>query len=388
MSKGMPPSSVICFSLLDDLNREDDARSELTVPSYGDDLSQEDDFGIKLAADPYYYNALDLSHHSRAENQEQLDLKLQIVRQQEKLDKLSSNLSQCEVENEALKAENAVRQQEKLDKLSSNLSQCEVENEALKAENAILVDELALTTQEQSTTRRGWFSKGANGNGGSMQLLVDTNAKLMMDNARLQFVIDATRKSFQSYIKDSGIRRDKGKQTIGTLQQEDKLQQWLSVSKNFTLSSSEHTAKTSLESSFTEIKPEDLPIDSSHHSSQDSMIRNSLHSIPEQEFKFETSDDDCIIELEEIEATANGLISERAARRNSMPIMSKETKRTFSNGAARSKSLSLLVEFGEIRKPRRTDRRHSLTVGIACRKSDNLLVNFDESRRARGMDRR
>mmetsp|Transcript_2983 Transcript_2983/g.5278 ORF Transcript_2983/g.5278 Transcript_2983/m.5278 type:complete len:222 (+) Transcript_2983:1-666(+) len=221
-----------------------------------------------------------------------------------------------------------------------------------------------------------------------MQLLVDTNAKLMMDNARLQFVIDATRKSFQSYIKDSGIRRDKGKQTIGTLQQEDKLQQWLSVSKNFTLSSSEHTAKTSLESSFTEIKPEDLPIDSSHHSSQDSMIRNSLHSIPEQEFKFETSDDDCIIELEEIEATANGLISERAARRNSMPIMSKETKRTFSNGAARSKSLSLLVEFGEIRKPRRTDRRHSLTVGIACRKSDNLLVNFDESRRARGMDRR
>ena len=53
MIKGTPPSSV-CFSL-DDLNQEKDERSELTEPYYGGDLSQEDDCGAKLAADPYSY---------------------------------------------------------------------------------------------------------------------------------------------------------------------------------------------------------------------------------------------------------------------------------------------------------------------------------------------
>ena len=128
MVKGNPPSWV-CFSL-DDLNQENDDRSKLTGPYYGDDLSQEDDFGAKLATDPFYYRTLDGSHHSRAENQGQLDLKLKIARQQEKLDMLSSKLSQCEVENEAL-----------------------------KAEKAVLVDELALSVQEQPSQDKGGFPK-------------------------------------------------------------------------------------------------------------------------------------------------------------------------------------------------------------------------------------
>ena len=81
MSKGSAPSSV-CFSL----NRENDNRSELTGPCYDDGLSQGDEFGVNLAADPYYYHTLDGSHPPQTENQELLDLKLQIGRQQEELE--------------------------------------------------------------------------------------------------------------------------------------------------------------------------------------------------------------------------------------------------------------------------------------------------------------
>ena len=84
------------------------------------------------------------------------------------------------------------------------------------------------------------------------------------------------------------------------------------------------------------------------------MITISLHSIPEQEFKFGTSGDDWIIEGEEIEATNNVVISERAARRNPINpmefIWSKETKNKFSNRAARSKSLELTMTSKETKK--------------------------------------
>jgi len=348
MSKGSPPSSVsVCSSLI----QENDDRSELTVtgPCYGDDLwSCYGDDLSQLAVDPYYYyyHTLDLdgSHPSKTEKQELLDLKLQIARQQEKLDILSSKLSKCEVENEAL-----------------------------KAEKAVLVDELALAhgaTQEQPQliTRRRQFSK-AGDSGGSMQLLIDTNSKLVMDNARLHGMVVNV-------------------QAIETL---------------LKLSLTDGTAKTSLESSFSDENQEALTIDSSQHSFQDSMLTNSFHSIPEQELKFGTSGDDWIIEGEDIEVNDNDLISERAARERRathkraarMNIMLKEsrlikeTNNTFSEGAARCMSADLLVEFGETesRRPRRTDGRlcHSLTEWNAERKSKILLVDFGETRRARSM---
>mmetsp|Transcript_22282 Transcript_22282/g.39230 ORF Transcript_22282/g.39230 Transcript_22282/m.39230 type:complete len:360 (-) Transcript_22282:346-1425(-) len=265
------------------------------------------------------------------------------------------------------------QQKEKLGILSSKLSQCEVENEALKAEKAVLVDKLAHAhgaTQEQPQliTRRRQFSK-AGDSGGSMQLLIDTNSKLVMDNARLHGMVVNV-------------------QAIETL---------------LKLSLTDGTAKTSLESSFSDENQEALTIDSSQHSFQDSMLTNSFHSIPEQELKFGTSGDDWIIEGEDIEVNDNDLISERAARERRathkraarMNIMLKEsrlikeTNNTFSEGAARCMSADLLVEFGETesRRPRRTDGRlcHSLTEWNAERKSKILLVDFGETRRARSM---
>ena len=75
--------------------------------------------------------------------------------------------------------------------LSSKLCQREAENEALNAEKSVLLDKLAIPIRERpAAASRGWFSKGANGSGGSMQLLVDTNAKLMIDNHRIQILND------------------------------------------------------------------------------------------------------------------------------------------------------------------------------------------------------
>ena len=64
---------------------------------------------------------------------------------------------------------------------------------------------------------------------------------------------------------------------------------------------------------------------------------------------------------------------------------------TFANGADRSKSADLPVGFGEteIRRPRRTNKSHSLTEGTASRnrKYENLLVEFGETRRPRSVAR-
>jgi hypothetical protein len=111
-----------------------------------------------------------------------------------------------------------------------------------KAENAVLVHRRALAMRERPAERRSWLPKASN-NGGSMQLLVNTNAKLMMENARLQLVVDVLNEGFKTHIKAS-------KRTIKTLRQKNVLlQKQLSVSQDAMISSSGCTAEKSSESS-------------------------------------------------------------------------------------------------------------------------------------------
>ena len=80
--------------------------------------------------------------------------------------------------------------------LSSKLSQYQVENEILKAEKTSLIDDLALARNVieerciSPATRRlllPGFGIGANkGKRRLMQVLLDTNVKLMTENDRLQ----------------------------------------------------------------------------------------------------------------------------------------------------------------------------------------------------------
>ena len=140
--------SSVYFSS-DSLEQNSVDGSELTgsIRYQDEDLSTTDEFGVKLSADTYYY----LNHHTNdevkaheSERKELLELKLQILRQQEKIDALSSNLSECQ---------DVIEVHEK--------------------EKAVLIDELAVVTQEKKKpTQSGWFPKGSNV-GGSMQMLID-----------------------------------------------------------------------------------------------------------------------------------------------------------------------------------------------------------------------
>mmetsp|Transcript_17315 Transcript_17315/g.31290 ORF Transcript_17315/g.31290 Transcript_17315/m.31290 type:complete len:357 (-) Transcript_17315:99-1169(-) len=344
MSKCSPPSSV-CFSTTDDddQGQENDDHSECTRACCDDDISP-----------------------PRAKDQDQLDLKLRILRQQEKLDLVLSKLSKFEAENETL-----------------------------NAENTALVDKLAHSNSKHSISRSTWFSKAdnnSNNNGGSMQLLLDTNAKLMMDNARLQVMVGTLKRSFQSYIEDNRRDHDKEKQMmkIKALQLENNLlHRRLSLDKNSKLSSSEHTSQTFLDSFLAENDEEDLLHNSDQPSTQDNIQRDSFQSlIPDLEFKSGTSGDDWIIGGDVIDSSIQGMIDPKKRRES---IWNKGMGNAPVSRANRSKSVDLLVEFGETetrRSSRVRNRGHSISEGNAWRKSDSLLVDFDESRRAQSKTKR
>merc|ERR1712194_964098 len=192
------------------------------------------------------------------------------------------------------------------------------------------VDTIALahannTTDEQPPNRRGWFSRATGDNKGSLQMLIDTNSKLMMDNARLEVSVDTLRKSFHSHLKDS--QQDSGRD-----------------SGNLKLSSC--TAQT-FESSFTlDKEQDDSSLNISEHSIQDEILTKSFNSIPEKELSsFGTSGDDWIIEdrdIEDINKIARAARERRAARKGAAcpsvvlkeSTLSKETKISSSQGTA------------------------------------------------------
>jgi len=142
-------------------------------------ISQAD---FKLAADPYFYYTLD-TRHSKTAEQELIDLKLQVARQHEKIDMLSSKVSQYEVENAILKAEKTAL----VDELT-HIRNGEQQSSAYKANY--------LTNYHDDKEKEGPHKQRD-----------DTVAELMAEISRLQALSDVTRKSFQSYVKDSRRRR-------------------------------------------------------------------------------------------------------------------------------------------------------------------------------------
>ena len=109
----------------------------------------------------------------------------------------------------------------RVDKLVATLDQREVALEAHRAERAVLLDDLAEARRagglDGSERSRGWFSRRGDGGGGSMQLLVDANAKLMLENARLQTETEALRKAFHAHVRESQRCSRKDRCTINKL---------------------------------------------------------------------------------------------------------------------------------------------------------------------------
>mmetsp|Transcript_34094 Transcript_34094/g.71758 ORF Transcript_34094/g.71758 Transcript_34094/m.71758 type:complete len:513 (+) Transcript_34094:17-1555(+) len=272
-----PPLSL-CLSFE---GQEYDDRSDLTWASGRDDCSDEEsaaktNFSISGAQDrkqPAHPSSVyQPARASRSVSQldqkhEFVNLKLQIAKQKEKLDILSAKLRQ---------------------------SQAEVE--ALKAERLSLIDQLALARDggsshdsEHSASLSMRRLNFAAHSGGSMQMILDMNSKLMAENDRLQIFEDGIRKSFESHVRFNLRSSQADKEKIKALQRKvEQLRQNRSPieSTKKHLDLSDHTNKTSptsLEHSISEKDLDDshMNIDTSQRSKRD--IGSSLHSIPERE---------------------------------------------------------------------------------------------------------
>ena len=169
------PPTFVCFSS----DQQDEESSCLSQPSFDDESespSHPIDRGIKLSADPYFFYTLDKRHSEKTEKQELMELRLQVARQQEKISRLESKLSQALVENEEL-----------------------------KAAKSTMAEQLTNSIQGQSSALRRRSS----------QLTASSSTSCQ------QVVNGVMRKSFQKYIKDSRRQSLVDKETIDKLQQEN-----------------------------------------------------------------------------------------------------------------------------------------------------------------------
>ena len=347
------PTCSVCFPYCD---QENDDRSQLTWPCGCDDYSKEEgnsSDGIQILDGSHSSQIYQPSSSSRRdqslvdtvplmENQQQelIDLKLQIAKQKEELDILSLRLSQYEVENEAIKAEKT----------------CLIDELALST-NAI--EERSVSPATRRFSRRGFGTEPNANAGGSMQMLLDKNARLMTDNSRLQVSVTGMQKSFQSYIKVCLRSSRANKETIETLQQENEvMRQQLDLSEGKPkLSESRDTIDTNLESDDATDENQDnmnTHIDSPPSLMKQDMKVNSSHSTPKHENKLVIADDNCTIEGEDIES--DGKIAEGTK-------VEKKNKEVVEEATPNKRSGELLVDFGESRRSRSMARRwHSLTA--------------------------
>ncbi|KAL7528759.1 hypothetical protein ACHAWF_002688, partial [Thalassiosira exigua] len=245
----MPPPSMItiCTPLPHTGSDRHSIRSSLSVEELDENASASgytsgaDDFGIKLAADPYFYYTLDNRHPPKNKEEEIVELKLQIAKQQKKLDALASQLGQCQEECEVLKAENA----ELVDKMAA--SHKHKKNDEGRPEE-----------RRRPIARR---SSCCHAGPEHARTLQDENAALADDNNRLRVVAEVMRKSFKSYIKESRRKSLVDKDSIQDL---NALLRQTRKDKNSVGSSEERTAETALET--VEVQTTLLEVDHSHQS--------------------------------------------------------------------------------------------------------------------------
>ena len=162
--------------------------SELTGPT----TSPDDDNGIdNYAADPYYFHMVKgtcCAAAPQAEAPEVAVIRLQLVRQQEKYDGLSSTLAERQIENETLNS----LVTELTGALAANKNK-----EGRQRQRGRLLSAPAFVSSNQYNTS----SPSAQAEGGpSAAATAAPNEKyLMAENARLKITIDVMRKTFQSH---------------------------------------------------------------------------------------------------------------------------------------------------------------------------------------------
>ena len=221
--KQTPPTTVVCCNSREE--REQFGKSEITQD--GSDAfnlpPDESDIGLQLTADPYFYHTLSLAGsgdggvgnrrnstsntsgrrhiNSTTSNYTQIiQLKLQLARQQESIEQLSSQLRACKVENEVLIAENKSLVNEVVDvhKRGDDSTAEEDSN-----------NELATTygaTQITQRLERG-LSRGTSFRTERTEQIITDNERLMKENEKLKTMNNILKKSFQNYVKKDSLQR-------------------------------------------------------------------------------------------------------------------------------------------------------------------------------------
>ena len=168
---------------------------------------------------------LALLRENEEKDQELISLKIQLAKQKEKFDALSNKLSKCQVDHEIYKAAaaatNMAQQQQQNATASSSVHSSVTAPPRRRIERRFSLSGIS------SSLNRGSGGGGLsssftskNSNNGSMQMLIDSNGKLMEENKRLEVSVAGLRRSYQSYIKLSVQSESTDKDVIDLLQQE------------------------------------------------------------------------------------------------------------------------------------------------------------------------
>ena len=287
------------------------------------------------------------------------------------------------------------RQQEKLDRQAAALDQRAAEVEALRAERAVLVDELAAVRRaaedpvelDGSECSRGRFPRRGDGGGGSMQLLVDVNSKLMVENARLQAEAEVLRKAFHAHVRESQLEQSMSERTARSSRTSQASSLASDVPRDVvTLTASQaslrhDSSRESLQSILEELEP-------SHQTSQDSIheiLDTFSKPIPAHgtgDFEsFGTSGDDWITadeDAEELQKLARSARERRAARK-------KRTAASNGDVAAGGEARDLLVPFQHAPHPEHAEGTRRASDGGAVVTERGEAERKDHARMARRM---
>ena len=380
MSDEFVPPSTVSF----DLPLQEDDRSELTGPIFSRRGSVSLDGGLKkaellrlkLSSNPNYFSTslktlLHPAESTTDDHDELLQMKVEIVRQQEKIDDLSSKLQKCELEKEAL-----------------------------LAERAALLDEIVRSARGQMKVELTQeVTLGSGTEDSSMQLLIDANAKLMAENVRLQVVSGITRRSLKKQMEDTRLTTNMTSERLKSLERENKLlkkqlglldvspKDYKSTDTTLPLDSSARTQEWS------NLSSRDISFSSSEKSGDEIAIYDgpSFNGFPAEHG---TAAED-VTRKPRPKVSKNYEIKDEDQLSTQLSAAVEKFKERY---LPRRKSENLLVEFGESEpepKPRASTkvpprRWPSITEGLMSelnntefdqgesRKSDGLLVEFGE----------
>ena len=177
---------------------------------------------------------IELLKEKQEKEQELIALKLQLAKQEEKIDILSSRLSsRCQVENKYVgekKNETAPAtitmardtSLESIDKAPKRQPPRRIMERRFSLSNIGAGLNNSFNRGGGPGTLNSSFSSALSNTNGSMQMLIDANGKLMQDNKRLEVSVDGLRRSFQSYIKLASQSERSDKEAIDRLQREVK----------------------------------------------------------------------------------------------------------------------------------------------------------------------